>query len=71
MLQLLVGRLMGNKVMPKKAKELSAIAVSHIKAPGLHSVGGVLAVSSCKLQKPVAEAGYLEQPWQKRFGISA
>ena len=38
--------------MPKKIIELSAIAVSHIKAPGLHSVGGV---SGLKLQ--VTKAG--------------
>jgi integrase len=52
MLNLLMGRLMGTGLMPKKTKELSAIAVSHIKAPGLHSVGGV---SGLKLQVKAAD----------------
>ena len=54
---------MGNKVMPKKAIELSAIAVSHIKAPGLHSVGGV---SGLKLQ--VTKAG--SRSWILRVTVA-
>ena len=53
MLDLLMGRLMGRGIMPKKTKELSAIAVSHIKALGLHSVGGV---SGLKLQVKAADS---------------
>jgi hypothetical protein len=34
--------LMGGKVgMPKVAKELGALAVSRLKVPGWHAVGGV------------------------------
>ena len=42
----LLGRLLSNitcigGIMPKKAKELSALEVGRIKSPGLHAVGGV------------------------------
>jgi integrase len=42
-----MGILMGKKLMPKKVIELSALAVNHLKANGLYSVGGV---SGLKLQ---------------------
>ena len=49
--------------MPKKVAELSAIAVSHIKAPGLHSVGGV---AGLKLQ--VSKAG--SRSWVLRVTVT-
>ena len=49
--------------MPKRAAELSALAVSHIKRPGLHSVGGI---SGLKLQ--VSKTG--SRSWILRVTIA-